>query len=260
VERVLRPLLGGLVAAVALAACGLLPQFGDLEETDCSLEPVGGGGPGLHIGPARASATLCASTVRVNGRDYSVGVGRWLDEDALVLAQYGPITHANSGVAEPIAYAIDGVDPEQILVMKAGSDERDDLGPTGPFMVLWGDLGTVPAAICGYADPLDPQYPGAECPLQEGRTYGVEMIVACGLDVPMGPYGGHYWLVVDPPPDPPAGSPYPGMYSGGLEYGTIQLLADGRLRYISELGGELTLVRTDDAQAADSTCPRSTVY
>jgi hypothetical protein len=50
------------------------------------------------------------------------------------------------------------------------------------------------------------------------------------------------------------------MYSGGLEYGTIQLLADGRLRYISELGGELTLVRTDDAQAADSTCPRSTVY
>jgi hypothetical protein len=71
----------------------------------------------------------------------------------------------------------------------------------------------------------------------------------------MGPYGGLYWRVVNPPADPLGGSPYPGMYED-LDYGTVELLDDGRLTYVSELGAELTLERVDDPEASNKVCPR----
>jgi hypothetical protein len=253
----LRPLITAAIAAVMLSACGLWQAVDD--GADCSLKPVGEHPTSLRIGAQRAAATTCASEVEVDDRIYSLGVGRWLDEDALVLQEYGPITRSNEVVSEPIAYALEGVDPLEFLVMKVAVDVRDDLGPMGPYMALWGAVDGQPEGICSYADPADVQYPGDECPLQRGRTYGAELIVDCGLDVPVGPFGGQYWRVVDPPTEPPAGSPYPGMYHD-LDYGTIELLRDGTLRYRSERGAELSLALATDADAPDLVCPRPEGY
>lgn len=257
--RRVRPLLVAVPLAAALAACGMYGPV--MEPDDCSLKPVGEEAEaGFRIGPQQVAA-LCASQVEVDGRTYSVGVGRWLDEDALVLVEYAPITRSTDPhVEHPVAFSLEGIDPLQFLVMEANANARDDNGPTGPYMALWGDLGSgQPDGICPYADPLDPQYPGDECPLQQGRTYGAEMIIDCGLHVPMGPFGGHYWRVVDPPADPPAGSQIPGM-SVDLDYGTIELLDDGTLEYRGELGAKLLLERTDDPDAAEKTCPRPEGY
>lgn len=252
-----RPFLFAAGVAAALSACGIGLPWSDA--FDCSLRPVGDDGAGLRIGPSQAVATSCGIQVEVEGRIYSVGVGRWLDEDAVVLTEYAPITRAVGPVSKPVTFSIEGVDPREMLVMEGAEGDVDDLEPMGPYMILWGSAGRMPVGMCAYADPLDVQYPGDTCPLQEGRTYGAEMIVECGLGVPMGLYGGQYWQVVDPAADPPAGSQFPGM-SVGLDYGTVELLDDGALLYVSELGAELTLERTDDPDAAAKTCPRPDGY
>lgn len=245
------------IAAAALSACGVWQPWTSAD--DCEMKPVGDDAAGFRIGPAVALA-LCATSVEVEGRVYTVGVGRWLDEESLSLTEYAHVTRAIGPVTDPQTYSLEGVDPLEMLVMRGDEGAADDLGPMGPYMVLWGDPPTLPVGMCGYADPLDAQYPGDVCPLQQGRTYGaVEMIIACGVDVPMGPYGGLYWRVVDPPSDPPAGSPYPGM-SRDLDYGTIQLMDDGTLTYGSELGARLTLERDSDPEASDKVCPRPEGY
>lgn len=149
-------------AAMLLAACGgFLAGF-----TECGLRPVGESGSGVRIGPGVAAATSCGSRVEVDGRVYDVGVGRWLDEALLVVREYAPITAVNEPVLEPITYALDGVDPEAILLIR--SDRTDDLGPMGPFMVLYGpDSDPLPESLCRYADASDAQYP-TECRIAEG--------------------------------------------------------------------------------------------
>jgi hypothetical protein len=246
-----RSMVVAVIAAAALSACGLWEPWAGAG--DCDMKPVGE--DGFRIGPKVAMATSCASSVEVDGRRYSLGVGKWLDEDSLTLTEYAPIIRAIGPVANPQTFSIEGIDPLQMLVMEGAPGETDDLGPTGPYMVLWGNAGTLPEGMCAYADPLDVQYPGDVCPLQRGRTYGAEMITACGFESPMGPYGGLYWRVVNPPADPLGGSPYPGMYED-LDYGTVELLDDGRLTYVSELGAELTLERVDDPEASNKVCPR----
>lgn len=251
-----RPIIVAVIVAAVVSACGIWQDVSEAD--DCGLKPVGEEAAGLRIGPQQVAA-LCASMVEVDGRTYTVGVGRWLDEDALVLEEYAPITRSNDRVAEPVAYSLDGIDPLQFLVMKATDQQRDDNGPMSRYLALWGQVDGQPDGICPYADPMDPQYPGDECPLKQGRTYGAEMIVACGLDVPVGPYGGDYWRVVDPPTVPPAGSPYPGM-TLDLDYGTIELLDDGALEYRSESGAILILERVEDPEAAGQACPRPEGY
>ncbi len=157
--------LVGIVLAVAgffLAAPLVKDIFKDVGGggADCGLEPLAASLITLRIGPLPPMLS-CVRRVRVNGLEYAVGFGRWLDEDALELHEYGPITHANSAVVEPIAYALDGVDPEAFLITR--HDGVDDLGPTGPFMALSRNLGPLPPEVCRYADPDDPQFP-VECP------------------------------------------------------------------------------------------------
>lgn len=141
-------------AAVLLTACGgFFAGF-----ADCALRPVGETGSGVRVGPEVAVASSCASRVEVRGLVYDVGVGRWLDEATLEMSEYAAITAVNEPVLEPIAYVLDGVDPEAILLIR--SDRTDDLGPMGPFMVLHGPAGhPLPEALCRYADASDPQYP-----------------------------------------------------------------------------------------------------
>lgn len=141
-------------AAVLLVACGgFLAGF-----TECRLRPVEESGAGVRIGPGVVAATSCVPQVEVEGRIYDVGVGRWLDETILETREYAPITAANEPVLEPIAYALEGVDPQAILLIR--SDHTDDLGPMGPFMVLYGPgSDPLPEGVCRYADASDPQYP-----------------------------------------------------------------------------------------------------
>jgi hypothetical protein len=152
-----RRLLLALPAGVLLVACGgFLSGF-----TECGLRPVGEAGAGVRIGPAVVAATSCVPRVEVDGRIYDVGVGRWLDEATLDVTEYGPITALNEPVLEPIAYALEGVDPQAILLIR--SDRTDDLGPMGPFMILYGPRSDpLPEALCRFADASDPQYP-TEC-------------------------------------------------------------------------------------------------
>ena len=143
-----------LASLATLAGCGLWSRI-----DDCSLRPVEVP-EAMHFRPPVALAA-CAPQVEVLGRVYGVGVGRWLDEDALVVEEHGAITRANAPVDEPVAFALEGVDPAELLVMR-GSDV-DDLGPMGPWMVLWGTASEIPATACRYADPDDPQVPES-CP------------------------------------------------------------------------------------------------
>jgi hypothetical protein len=70
---------------------------------------------------------------------------------------------------------------------------------------------------------------------------------------------GDYWRVVDPPPKPPTGSPFPGM-ALYLDYGTIQLVDTDTLNYVSERGAKLVLDRVQDPKAAGQACPRPAGY
>ncbi len=150
----LRPVVAAAAIAVLLSACGAFS-----EAADCELRPVDSGA-GVRVGPSAVEAS-CAAQVEVDGRTYFVGVGRWLDESILELSEYGAITRSNTSVDEPIAFALGGVDPTEALLMKGSG--TDDLGPMGPYMVLWGEIGTaVPAGLCAYVDSAHEQAP-AEC-------------------------------------------------------------------------------------------------
>ena len=142
-----------MALSLALTACGALTMFEDVAEDDCSLQPVENfpvQPEGMRVGPAVASA-LCAHVVEVGGRTYDVGVGQWLDEDALEPIEFGPITRANAGVVEPVAYALPGVDPTEFLITRG--DGIDDVEHLGVFLVLWGSLPEFPDGLCRYADP-----------------------------------------------------------------------------------------------------------
>ena len=92
------------------------------DDVDCSVHPVGEtSGIRIRFGPPVAAASLCIGVVVVDGRRYHVGNGRWLDDDAIDLREFAPITQANDRVHEPVAYAIDGVNPNRLLLNR-GTD------------------------------------------------------------------------------------------------------------------------------------------
>jgi hypothetical protein len=87
------------------------------------------------------------------------------------------------------------------------------------------------------------------------------MIVECGLEVPVGPYGGDYWRVEDPPAKPPAGSAFPSM-SLHMDYGAIELVDADTLHYVSERGpsSHSTVPKTRRQPPRRVQSPRATEY
>jgi hypothetical protein len=234
--------------ALAASACGIYADQGDDE---CDLRPLESTPASWRIGVQKALATLCAATVEVDGRTYYAGGGRWLDEKSLVLEEYGRITRANYRVADPTVFALHGVDPLAVVLMR-GDGSADDLGD-GLYTVLTGEGYALPASICPYADPADPGYPNQQCPLQTGRTYSVQLDFRCGYEAPVGPYGGAYWLVIDPPVALASGQPPSGL-SYGADPGEIELQDADHMTFRSELGGELQLERIDDPDVSPAPC------
>jgi hypothetical protein len=231
-----------LLVASALSACGL---YGSVSEDDhCDLKPLAAAPSGFSIGPQRVAA-LCATQVEVNGRTYSPSCGRFLDEDKLLLDEYGVIARANTPVEDPAVYALRGVDPLQVLVSR-GTCQVDDF-TTGAFWVLVAGF-PLPASICQYADPSDSGYPGDSCPLQAGRTYTAALVIGCGLDVPQGPFGGAIWMITDPPALNADGR-YPGLSAENTDFGQIEVVDRDHAIYRSEVGAVLELRRISDEPA-----------
>ena len=249
--RPLRSLLAASLLALAISACGIWANPGDDGSYDCGLKPLESSPAGLQIGIQKVRATLCAAEVEVEGRTYRVGGASWLHEEALKLTEYAPITRANTTVVEPIAYALADVDPVQFLMMWV--DPVPGPGPARRWGTLWGDIPRVPASVCQYANPADAGYPADACPMATGRTYSAVMNTYCGLDQPVGPYGGDWWTVVDPPDPPAEDQPYPGM-GFARDFGTIELVGSDRALYRSELGAELELRRLEPL-AGMTPCP-----
>lgn len=253
----MRSLMVAPLLAALLTACGTFANVGE-DPTECDLKPLGTPPAGLRLGVQKAAA-LCAALVEIEGRTYSLGGGGggWLDEDALVLEEYGTISRANTDVYDPAVFALKGVDPLRLLVARVDPsvDYEEDPGP-GPFWMVWGEPFAFPKEACRYADATAAAYPGEYCPLTTERMYPAQMVMWCGLDVPVGPYGGDYWTVVDPPPPPPSGSLYPGM-AHGIDYGELELLDADRAIYRSELGAEIELLRITGALSNPPCDPRS---
>ena len=92
--------------------------------------------------------------------------------------------------------------------------------------------------LCNYADKSDRYYPTDWCPIDVGKPYKATMRTICGLAKTMGPYGGSYWRVINPP------SELPRFISRKEAHGTVELLADGRLRFTANAGAVLLLETT----------------
>jgi hypothetical protein len=234
-----RRAVAALLIASAVSACGL--HGGVSEENDCDLKPLAPAPTGFSIGPERVAA-LCAGSVEVDGRIYSPSCGRFLDEDKLLLDEYGTISRANQPFEDPVVYAVRGVDPLQVLVSR-GTCLVDDFA-TGSFWVLVSAY-PLPTSICKYADPSDGGYPADACPLQAGSTYSAVLVIGCGLDVPQGPFGGAIWMITDPPALNADGR-YPGLSAENTDFGEIELVDQDHAIYRSEVGGVLELSRISE--------------
>ena len=237
-----RRALVALLIAAAVSACGL--RGGVSEEDDCDLQPLATSPAGFSIGPERAAA-LCAGSVEVDGRTYSPSCGRFLDEDKLLLEEYGTISRANQPVEDPVVYALRGVDPLQVLVSR-GTCHIDDFA-TGDFWVLVSAF-PLPTSICQYADPSDGGYPADSCPLEAGRTYSAVLVIGCGLDVPQGPFGGEIWMITDPPALN-ADNRYPGLSAENTDFGEVEVVDQDHAIYRSEVGAVLELRRISEEPA-----------
>jgi hypothetical protein len=107
----------------------------------------------------------CPSIAWVGGSVYDVGVARSLVVSPSDLTPHGPVTAVSptytvlfidedpGWFAENLAYQLDGVDPDQALVVRWGPDAfpPDDAGSVGEWALLtravsWADL-------CRYFDP-----------------------------------------------------------------------------------------------------------
>jgi len=95
------------------------------------------------------------ATAEVNGLEYGVGVYRNLVLDPDDVGPYARVTRIDGGLRleDATAYAVRGVDPAQILVVRLVPGQGDDGGSYGEYAVLSrGDS----RALCPFLDPTHP--------------------------------------------------------------------------------------------------------
>jgi hypothetical protein len=98
---------------------------------------------------------------RVEGLTYGLAIARGLAFEEGDLTAYGQVSSSESAwFADRIAYAVDGVDPDDALVVRLRPGLGDDDGPWGEWALL--TRGAVTRPLCPYYDPLSPFAP-PEC-------------------------------------------------------------------------------------------------
>jgi hypothetical protein len=145
-------LVGVLVAIMVIVALLFLgPPVSQVFPPPCPTLDLSASAPtGLRLGVERVAATSCAPRVAVNGRAYFLSGGGWLDEDALVLREYGEINDSFVGfsINDPSVYAVEGVDPAVLLLYPVASSDNDSVEST--FWVLQGQGMTLPKDACEF--------------------------------------------------------------------------------------------------------------
>lgn len=134
----MRPLAATFVVG-AIAVAGSLAAYGAL------------GGFGSGSSSARAT---------VSGTRYDVGAGLSLQVAPSDMTQYGEVTDTPLAwaFAQPLAYALKGVDPQALLLAPAKPELGDDWGA---YIILWGPGQPFPA-VCRYFEVGSPATP-TEC-------------------------------------------------------------------------------------------------
>lgn len=94
------------------------------------------------------------ATAVVNDLQYVVSGARSLHLPPEVLTPYGEATQMGDDqlVDGLTVYAVRGIDPKQILVIKLKAGTRDDVGPLGDYFLLWRGGNAVISEICPYFD------------------------------------------------------------------------------------------------------------
>jgi hypothetical protein len=213
---------------------------------DCEPRPISTPASTAIFGRGHALATTCLPIVVVQGNTYSVGSADWLLPDSLDLAPYGPITHSNALDETAPTYSLAGVDPTELLVVVfPGSASEEWNRGTRVLHGVKPALSSIPQSACRYADHASRNFPLAVCPLEIGRDYRATLITLCGLHRPVGPYGGAYWRVLDPPPG--SGPDLEdARRNARLRLGRITLTDADHATYRARTGEELHLRRIAD--------------
>src|SRR5918995_3068744 len=112
------------------------------------------------LGPFSQSSS--PATAGVRGLTYDVAVARSIDLSGARLTPFAEATQ-NSGFATAgaTAYAVDNLDPRQVLVMELRPGEKDDAGSIGSHLVLVRGEGF--SLVCPYFPAGDPLAPSV-CP------------------------------------------------------------------------------------------------
>jgi hypothetical protein len=127
------------LAAVVLAVFALTTAGCATESWGCGMGMFGAG--------------ACPAMADVNGARYGVSGPVDLPGIEAHLTPFGPITQSNQAVAfaDQTALAIDGVDPNVLLVVRAKQGPEDD---PGAYRELWSMADDpFPVAYCAYLTP-----------------------------------------------------------------------------------------------------------
>jgi hypothetical protein len=113
------------------------------------------------IGPARAHVGgITLWGINIGGTTYDLGVVRSIDLDGVRLTAVGEAHQDYFRTQGSMAYQVDDVDPQQVLVMKLAPGERDDAGSIGDYVLL--ARGDAYSLLCPYFHAGDPLAP-SEC-------------------------------------------------------------------------------------------------
>jgi hypothetical protein len=101
------------------------------------------------------------ATAKIQGLTYVVAAARSIRLSESDLRVYGELDTFESGlqIQGTTAYAIDGVDPEDALVVRLQPGSRDDAGPLGDYALL---VRGSYAPLCKFFDPASEVTP-ADC-------------------------------------------------------------------------------------------------
>jgi hypothetical protein len=117
----------------------------------------------VAIGYLGTQSASSVATATVNGMTYNLAAARNLDVPAAALEPYGSASQIQADASwfeGSTVYAIQGVDPSTVLVLKLTPEARDDAGSLGRFFLLIRGPDAF-RSLCSYFDPSIASVPRA---------------------------------------------------------------------------------------------------